>query len=129
MKSPSPLQSKGLEIPKDYYGMREEFLEAFYLAGQARESFLEADRAMQERQHGKWSGFYENECLTDMRFTVYVLEGLMHLFRVMGDGWEFWKWQQRFSLSEEDRRVVLLTNLERRMGNLELYERMKGQLI
>ncbi len=37
---------------------------AFYKAGKARKEYLAADHAMREREHGKWHGFYQNECLT-----------------------------------------------------------------
>ena len=46
----------------------------------------------------------------------------MAALRALGDGPEYWKWQQGISRAPEDRRVALITNMENRMKDLELYE-------
>lgn len=105
--------------------MNEDYKKAFYLAGKAREAYGAADDAMRNREHGKWHNFYENECLTDIKQTAWVLEGLMSYLRNLGDGPHFYQWQRDFLYAEEDRRVVLLTNMENHLRDLELYNLMK----
>ena len=47
-------------------------------------------------------------------------------FSVIGDGPDFYLWQREVTYSPEDKRVVLLTNLENHMTDAELYEQMKN---
>lgn len=102
-----------------------EYQQAFYLAGCAREKYLDADSAMRMREHGKWAGFYENECLTDVKQTAWVLEGLMSYVRNLGDGPHFYKWQREFLYAEEDRKVMLILNMENHLRDGELFRLMK----
>ena len=103
----------------------EDYKTAFFLAGQAREKYLAAVSAMYAREHGLWQGFYANECLTDIKQTAWVLESLMGYLRNLGEGPHFYKWQQEFLNSEEDRRVMLILNMENHLENIEMYELMK----
>ena len=105
--------------------LAEDYKKSFYLAGRARQSYLKANREMREREHGKWHGFYENECLTDVKQTAWVLEGLMSYIRNLGDGPHFYLWQREFLYSEEDRRVVLICNMENHLKDQELFELME----
>lgn len=105
--------------------MKGKYQEAFYLAGKARECYLKADNSMRAREHGKWHNFYENECLTDIKQTAWVLESLMGYVRMQGDGPHFYQWQRDFLYSEEDRRVMLIMNMENHLKDLELFELMK----
>lgn len=103
----------------------EDYKKSFYLAGKARKAYLRANREMRDREHGKWHDFYANECLTDIKQTAWVLEGLMSYVRNLGDGPHFYIWQREFLYSEEDRRVVLVCNMENHLKDLELYELME----
>ncbi len=82
---------------------------------------------MRECEHGKWHEFYKNECLSDVKQTAWVLEGLMSYLRNLGDGPHFYKWQREFLYSEEDRRVMLILNMENHMKNDELFSLMKAR--
>ena len=105
--------------------LKEEYRKAFYLAGKARREYLAADNAMRSREHGKWRGFYANECLTDVKQTAWVLEGLMSFIRNLDDGPHFYKWQREFLYPEEDRRVSLILNMDNHLRDLELFELME----
>lgn len=98
---------------------------AFYKAGKARQFYLLADAQMRSREHGKWHNFYQNECLTDIKQTAWVLKGLMSYIRNLGDGPHFYEWQREFLYSEEDRRVVLVMNMENHMEDDELFALME----
>ncbi|MBO5154013.1 MAG: glycosyl hydrolase 115 family protein [Eubacterium sp.] len=101
------------------------YIEAFFLLGQAADHYEAADAAMRLREHDKWKNFYANDCLTDIKETAYLLRVLMSYVRVIGDGPDFYLWQREVTYSPEDKRVVLLTNLENHMTDAALYEQMK----
>lgn len=107
------------------YALEQHYQEAFYEAGRARESYLFGNRVMRECEHGKWHGFYENECLTDVKQTAWVLKGLMSYLRNLGEGPHFYKWQREFLYSAEDRRVMLILNMENHLQDDELFQLMK----
>lgn len=109
------------------YLIKEEYLEAFYNAGLAGEEYEKANSAMRDREHGKWIGFYENECLTNVKQTAYVLKGFMFYIRNLGDGPHFYGWHRRFLYSKEDRDVTLVMNMENHLDNDELFMRMKKE--
>ncbi len=103
----------------------EAYQKSFYLAGRARKEFLLADDAMRTREHGKWHGFYKNECLTDVKQTAWMLEDMMGFVRNLGDGPHFYQWQREFLCSEEDRRILLILNMENHLDHLELFTLME----
>lgn len=107
------------------YAFDGDYKHAFYLAGLAREDFLKADQCMRDREHGKWNGFYANECLTDVKQTAWLLEGLMYHLRNIDDGPHFFSWQREFLYAEEDSRIMLLLNLENHLNNEEIFALMK----
>lgn len=100
---------------------RGRYMGAFYLAGQAADWYETADQAQKSREHGKWEGFYENDCLSDIKHTAYCLRRLMGYLRNIGDGPHFYEWQREVTYSQEDKRVVLITNMENHMTDEELY--------
>lgn len=115
-----------LEICKSLLcGFGGDNLGGFYHAGKAAESYRNTDGRMRAREHGKWHGFYENECQADIKQSSWVAQTLMGYFRVLGDGPHFYQWQREFSDTEENKRVVLILNMENHLTHEELYERMK----
>lgn len=101
------------------------YAKAFYLTGKARDSYRMANDSMRITESGKWNGFYENDCLTDMKQTAWVLDMLMSHLRNLGDGPHFYQWQREFLYPESDRRVCLVTNMENHMQNEEIYGLMQ----
>ncbi len=99
---------------------------AFYYGGKAKKEYLCADMAMRSSEHGKWKGFYANECLTDIKQTAWVLDGFMAYVRNLGDGPHFFQWQREFLDAKEDRRVFLLLNTENHLKDQELFLLMEG---
>lgn len=102
-----------------------DYKKAFYYVGKAAKSYRKADNAMREREHGKWNGFYANECLTDIKQTAWVLEGLMAWLRTIDDGPHYYEWQREFLYSEEDRRVMLILNMENHLTDREIFRLME----
>lgn len=106
-------------------GLAGHYKTAFCKAGQAREEYLAADAALRSREHGKWQGFYANECLTDVKHTAWLLQTLMGVLRCQGDGPYYYTWQREALYTPAEARVVLITNMENHLDDLALYEAMK----
>ncbi len=104
---------------------QEDYQRAFYHAGLAAEAYTAANQLLLQSEHGKWIGFYKNECLTDIKQTVWVLQGLMAWIRTLGDGPHFYQWQREFFYSEDDKRVRLILNMENHMTDQEIFQLMK----
>lgn len=103
------------------YGFAEDWKRTFYHAGRAKRLYSGSYRAMTNREHGKWAGFYANECQTDVRQTAVLCGYLMSFARNMGEGPHFYQWMREFQDSEEDRRIMLLLNTERHPEDDELW--------
>lgn len=107
------------------YAFAGNYQRAFYEAGLAREDYLRADQCMRDREHGKWNGFYANDCFADMKQTAWLLQGLMYNLRNEDDGPHFYRWQKEFLYAREDSRIMLLLNLENHLNNEEIFQLMK----
>lgn len=102
-----------LEYCTGYYKFIEnDLIKSFYYVGRAAQEFDYAVQAMNMANHDKWKGFYDNDCLSDVKQTVYLLKQMMGHIRNIGDGPHFYQWQREFLYKEEDKRVVLITNME-----------------
>lgn len=105
--------------------LKENYQKAFYYGGKAREAFLTGNDAMKAVEHGKWQGFYANECLADVKQCGWMLENFMGYVRNLGDGPHFYQWQRDFLYSEEDKRVMLILVMENHLNDLDLFYLMK----
>ena len=103
------------------------YMKSFYLLGNSAELFEKIDSEMRESEYGIWQGFYENECLCDMKFSAEIIKGVMAKVRAFGEGGGYYTWQRDLLYSEEDRKVILITNWENHMKDEEIYEKMKEQ--
>lgn len=103
------------------------YMKSFYLLGNSAELFKRIDLEMRESEYGIWQGFYENECLCDMKFSAEIIKGVMAKVRAFGEGGGYYTWQRDLLYSEEDRKVILITNWENHMKDEEIYEKMKEQ--
>ncbi len=103
------------------------YMKSFYLLGNSAELFEKIDSEMRESEYGIWQGFYENECLCDMKFSAEIIKGVMAKVRAFGEDGGYYTWQRDLLYSEEDRKVILITNWENHMKDEEIYEKMKEQ--
>lgn len=102
-----------------------EYQKSFYMVGNAAEEYDRAYSELTSREHDKWSGFYQNECLTDLRLTAWTLKQLMSYIRNLEDGPHYYKWKREFLYSEEERKVMLILMMENHLENEELFLLMK----
>lgn len=98
---------------------------AFVGIGDAVALLGEVTDRMALADHGIWQGFYDNDCLTDVKFTAYTLERVMGYIRNLADGPHFYGWMSRYMSPEADSRVVLITNMHNHPGDRELYLAMR----
>lgn len=105
---------------------KEDYQKSFYLLGKGADLFTAADEAMHQAEYGVWKGFYENDCLTDIRFTSYIIWSVMHLIRVIGDDARLADWYEDFVRPQADRKVRLLAITQHHMTDEALYEAMKN---
>ncbi|MBP3656016.1 MAG: glycosyl hydrolase 115 family protein [Clostridia bacterium] len=101
--------------------IEEDWLNAFILAGRSRTAYFAADRAMREREHGKWRLFYANDCQADVKQSAWMMGVLMGVLRVHGDGPHYYQWQRQFTDSPDNAGIMLLLNTENHMDNDELF--------
>ena len=99
---------------------------AFYLAGKAAACYFKANRSMREREHGKWNGFYANDCLSDIELTGKLCRSFMRYLRTRSDGPDFYRWKREFLYSEDERKVLLLLNHEKHLSDAELFRLMEA---
>lgn len=100
---------------------------AFLLVGNACEILGTVLQEMKKSEHGKWKGFYANDCLTDVKFTIYTLESVMRYIRSLGDGPYYYQWALKYCYGRADYKVVLITNMRNHPRDWELYLKMKSK--
>lgn len=110
------------------YFNKDNYPKAFVAIGRSMAYYQRAVECLKKAEHDKWSGFYANECLTDMKQTVYLLESVRHFIRNKAEGPHFYDWQRTYIGSEADRRVVLITNWTNHPKDEEIYEVMKDKV-
>jgi hypothetical protein len=104
---------------------------AFGLAEQSRSHYAESVSALAEAEHGKWAGYYDGDCLTDIRLTLFCLEALVSYLRVLGDGPDFHQWERRYLMPAAERSIMLLSSKQRALTNEALaagLKQTKGKL-
>ncbi|WP_455501327.1 glycosyl hydrolase 115 family protein [Gemmiger sp.] len=106
-------------------GFAGDWQHCFYYAGSAKRLYALADRAMRDREHGKWIDFYANECQTDVKQTAQVCGYLMSFARTVGEGPHYWEWMREFGDPEDERRVLLILNTDNHPTDEELWRWME----
>lgn len=97
---------------------------AFFNIGEAIEVIHKIDESFHQAEHDHWSAFYENDCLTDMKFSKRSLKRVMGYLRDLGDGPHYYEWMLRYMNPTTDN-VVLITNMRNHASDWELYQAMK----
>ncbi len=108
--------------------MEEKWLEAFFCAGQAKQAYLAADRAMREREHGCWHLYYFNDAQADVKQSAWLAGILMGVLRVHGDGPHFFRWQRQFIDPPEDASIMLILNMENHLNDDALFALMQSRM-
>ena len=83
--------------------------------------------ALRGAEQGVFKGFYQNECLSDCKFTARLVRQVMGAVRAAGDGPHYYGWQRRVLYPAADRGVMLLTHWENHLTDAELYAALRRQ--
>jgi hypothetical protein len=94
-----------------------DMVNAFRLASKSQDIYNEGVKALLDAEHGKWTGYYDGDCLTDIRLTVSCMDALVSWLRVCGDGPDFHGWERAFLVPAGERGVKLLFNKKRPLDN------------
>lgn len=98
---------------------------AFFHAGQALESAETGCAALHSAEYGKWTGYYANDCFTNLRLMADCLRAFRSWIRMTGDGPYFWNWERACLMAPEDTRVLLQTTRHCQLTDDALYAGMK----
>ncbi len=105
--------------------MEKEYKKAFVEMGDCAVCFQQAEAALRSSERGEFVGFYENECLADLRHTAYMACKVMGYIREWGDNIRHDEWYRDTMMAPEDRDVRLLLVWDHHPTDWELYEAMK----
>ncbi|MCB2339362.1 glycosyl hydrolase 115 family protein [Clostridium estertheticum] len=115
---------------KGYDAFREEnYSLSFIHVCASMKEYEKALSKMKESEHDKWMNFYRNDCLTNVKLTIYCLDTLRRYIRVLGDGSNFYNWEKQYVLSNEDRNIMLLATTTNQLTDDELYAKIKGKVM
>lgn len=104
---------------------QEHYLEAFMDFGYSAEKFEEANTAMRDSEYGVWSGFYFNDCFSDVKHTAYMVQKVMGIVRELGDNPRHDQWYREAVYAPEDRNIFTLLVDDSHMTDQELFEAFK----
>lgn len=107
---------------------KQDYMKAFVYVSQAKSSFEEGLRALKEASHDKWEHYYTNDCLTNVELTVSCLETLRGYIRMIGDAPTFYDWEKEYLYPEDEKGVVLLTNMSKQLTDEVLAQRLVEKL-
>lgn len=106
---------------ESFFAMQEgQQAKAYCLAWLAMCSYQQGVDAFNLGQNGIWNGFYDNDCLTDIRLTVSMLKDLVAWLRINGEGENAHWWTREYLMPPDEKGVVLLTNVTRPLTDEEL---------
>ncbi|MDR2655944.1 MAG: glycosyl hydrolase 115 family protein [Oscillospiraceae bacterium] len=105
--------------------LKGDIINAFIECGKAVEYYKNAVKALENESIGQWEGFFDNDCLTDVRLTVYVAESWMRYLRVLGDSPAFLEWEKKLLYSKGESVIYMLSATECPKSDNELWNAIK----
>ena len=105
-------------------GFKGMWQKAFYNAGLARREYIRAREVLNKSEHGVWTNYFKNECLTDIAQTANVLSGFMSYVRNEGEGPYFYQWQRDFTYSKNEQKVLVLLINHNHLTDDQLFRAM-----
>jgi len=97
---------------------------AFVLAHRAGREFERGLEQIQKAEAARWKGFYDNDCFSNIKLTVYCMDAFVKYIRVIGDGPYFYKWEKEFLTPKSESSISLLSNKENHLSDDELAARL-----
>jgi len=97
---------------------------AFVLAYRAGREFERGLEQIQKAEAARWKGFYDNDCFSNIKLTVYCMDAFVKYIRVLGDGPYFYKWEKEYLTPKSESGISLLSNKENHLSDDELAARL-----
>lgn len=124
-----------IQVQIHYKGLRalKYFTEAYnkYVVTDYYRSFIKLNQAKIELHHvvnsmgfathEKWTGFYDNDCLTNVSLAEDIVVTVKKFVRMVGDGPYYYTWEREHVMSDSERSVVLLTNKTKQLKDDEFF--------
>lgn len=102
--------------------LHDQYVEAYLFIHRALCAHRKGVEALQSAERGEFVGFYRNECFTNVRLTVSVLESVRSWIRVCHDGNNLYDWEKKYLIPPEETRVMCLTHRRNQMSDDNLCE-------
>ena len=110
------------------YALDGDELSAFQWADEAICCEKQALAAISQADIGTFAGFYQNDCFTNIKLTIQMLETLRSLLRISGDGDLCYDWEHRYLTLDPACRVLLQTHVTNQLTDEELAARLRTVL-
>lgn len=107
------------------YALDGDNFSAFQWADEAICCEEEALTAIGEFDEGRFKGFFDNDCFTNIRLTVSMLKTLRGVLRIRGDGDLCYDWEKRYLTEDPASCVLLQTHVTNQLSDEELAARLK----
>lgn len=108
---------------------KNDYFNAYMHAQDSLKFYEEAIYAMKNAEHDKWKNYYKNDCLTNIKLTIYAVDSLRRYLRILGDGPVFNNWEKKKLFSDNDRHIMLQTAYFNQLTDDELYNKIKEKEI
>lgn len=102
-----------------------DYVAAFLLACDATASYRGASNMLQAAAEGKWSGFYRNDCLTNLHLTAHFCDILRQYIRMQGESSLFLDWERQYVWPDSKKNILLQTTVTAQLSEDELYAALK----
>lgn len=110
------------------YALDGDELSAFQWADEAIRCEKQALTAIKQADVGCFTGFYQNDCFTNVKLTIQMLETLRSMLRISGDGDLCYDWEHRYLTLDPACRVLLQTHVTNQLTDEELAARLRTVL-
>lgn len=101
---------------------------AFMYISDTIKDYEEGLNAMRNAEHDRWVDFYKNDCLTNVKLTIYCLDTLRRYIRVLGDKPNFFAWERQYLFPETERNIFAESAYYNQLSDDELYERLRDRI-
>lgn len=107
---------------------QKDYVAAFLFACDAAEAYRNADEALQAAAHDKWSGFYRNDCLTNLHLTAHFCDILRQYIRMQGESSLFLDWERKYIWPDSKKNILLQTTVTAQLSEDELYAALRKNI-
>lgn len=86
----------------------------------AIDDFRQSQLALHRAEHGKWRGFYDNDCLTNIALTIEALTSLRGFIRMAHEPEFYHGWAKTYLMPSSESKITLLSNDTKHLNDDDL---------